>query len=155
MNPQPRQSPPRRTLLAQIHIGRKALGLDDDTYHDMLEAVTGKDSAAIMTVIELQQVVDHLRSRGWQNATAPTTKGKKAFKPSDKLHVRKVWALWGDLARSGALRSSNKASCRLFVERMTGCADPEWLTPEQATKVIEGLKAIQRRAGQKQKADAP
>jgi phage gp16-like protein len=142
------QTAPQRTrkvLLAQIHIARKDLGLDDSTYYPMIEELTGKDSAALMTTVELQQVIDHMRKRGWKNANAPARKEKAPFKPSDKCHVRKVWALWGALARSGALRDGTKGACRLFCERMTQCSDPEWLTPEQAIKVIEGLKAIERR----------
>ena len=135
----------RKVLLAQIHIARKELGLDDSTYYPMLEELTGKDSAALMTVVELQQVIDHMRKSGWKNSNAPARKGRTPFKPSDKRHVRKVWALWGALARAGALRDGTKGACRLFVERMTQCSDPEWLTPEQAIKVIEGLKAIERR----------
>jgi phage gp16-like protein len=132
-------------LLAQIHIGQKALGLDDDTYHDMLEATIGKDSAATMTVVELQRVVDHMRELGWQNERAAAAKAPRPWRPSDKRHVRKVWALWGAMAREGSLRDGSKQACRLFVERMTDCSDPEWLTPDQANKVIEGLKAIERR----------
>ena len=143
----PSTLPSRKALLAQIHIARKELGLDDSTYYPMIETLTGKDSAALMTVVELQQVIDHMRSRGWKNANAPARKrtDRTVFRKSDKGHVRKVWALWGALARAGALRDGSKPACRAFVKRMTECEDPEWLTPKQANTVIEGLKAIERR----------
>lgn len=127
----------RRRLIAMVHIARGDLGLDEDTYRDILERVTGKRSAAELTVGELGLVVDALRERGF----TPKRTGQR----SGKAHVRKVWALWGQLERAGRLREPGRASCRSFVERMTGVTDPEWLTPEQANVVIEALKAWLRR----------
>ena len=132
----------RRSLLAALHAGKRELGLDEDTYHLMLEMVTGKDSAALMTIPEITRVLDHMRGRGWQGGKSG---GGAAWRPSSKGHVRKVWALWAALRHEGIIRQGGRAACRAFVKRMTGCSDPEWLTPEEATVVIEALKAMQRR----------
>lgn len=124
-------------MIAMIHIAKTDLGLDDDTYRDLLERVTGKRSAAELSEGELGRVVDAMRERGF----TPKRTGPRSGKP----HVRKVWALWGQLGREGRLREPGRASCRAFVKRMTNVEDPEWLTPEQANVVIEAIKAWQRR----------
>lgn len=130
----------RRGLLASVHCARKDLALDEDTYRLVLEQVTGKRSAAELTDAELVRVIEGFRQRGWQPAV------RKSHKPSDKAHVRKVWALWGDLCKRGALRTPTRAALRAFVLRLTGASDPEWLTVEQSRRVIESLKVWQRRA---------
>ncbi len=135
--------PARRALLAQVHLAKKELGLDEDTYRDMLAAVAGKRSASELTIPELERVVAGCRARGWQSgAAAPTTHSPRGrFAASQKPHVRKVWATWGGMGRDGLISKASRQALRTFVERMTKCSDPEWLTPEQANVVIEGLKA--------------
>ena len=71
----------RRSLLAALHAGKRELGLDEDTYHLMLEMVTGKDSAALMTIPEITRVLDHMRGRGWQGGKSG---GGAAWRPSSK-----------------------------------------------------------------------
>lgn len=139
----------RRGLLAMVHIARKDLGLDEETYRSALEQVAGKASASELSDAELLRAVDHFRAHGW----APKAAGGKPRRQSDAPHVRKVWAIWGDMCRSGAVRSPTRAALRAFVERMTGCSDPEWMTPAQANQVIEGLKAWRAREERAAKGD--
>ena len=55
----------RNQRIAAIHMGKKQLGLDDDTYRDMLEQVTGKRSAKDMTDDDLVKVIQHLDQLGF------------------------------------------------------------------------------------------
>jgi phage gp16-like protein len=55
----------RKDYLAAIHMGKKALNLDEDTYRDMLENVTGKRSAKDMSMDELVKVIQHLDQHGF------------------------------------------------------------------------------------------
>lgn len=122
----------RRGLLASVHIARKDLGLDESTYRSVLEQVSGgRDSAAHLTDEELGAVLDRFRASGWSPR-------KRRF--SEKAHVRKVWALWGEMHRAGLVHGPMRAGLRSFVKRMTGLTDPEWLDPMQARTVIEALK---------------
>ena len=134
----------RRGLLACIHVAKKDLGLDDETYRAALEQVVGRSSARDCSDAELSRMADHFRRLGWAPAKAGP-KAKPKAPPSLNPHVRKVWALWGDLERSGALRQPGRAALYAFVQRMTGVSDPHWLSPEQANQVVEGLKAWRRR----------
>ena len=130
----------RRALLAKLHIARKELGLDESTYRAVLERVTGEESAAQLDDTQIVRVLEDLKSRGW----IPKVRADKP-RTSSTPHVRKIWALWNDMCRAGIPRTPTRAALRAFVETQTGVADPEWLTPEQASAVTEALKAWQRR----------
>ncbi len=130
----------RRALLAKVHVAKKQLDLDDELYRTVLERVTGQRSAGELSDPQLVDVLDEFRRLGWQ----PSSKDKPLPR-SSKPHVRKVWALWNALCRSGAVKNPSRGALRAFVQRFAQVTDPEWLTPEDAVKVIEGLKAWQVR----------
>lgn len=123
----------RRDLLAMLHIAKKELALDDETYRDLLERVTGRRSARDMSAAELGKCIDELKTRGFR----PKRKAPRSSDP----HVRKIWALWRQLGDDGHLRSPDRPALRAFVKRMTGVENPDWLTQAQANTVIEALKA--------------
>jgi hypothetical protein len=126
-----RKGQPRNQLVAAVHVAKKQLALDDETYRAIIERVTGERSSAHLTVAQLGSVLDEFRRLGWKPAHANY---------SHKPHVRKVWALWSDLVRRGLVKGG-RVALRKFVFRMTKVNDPQWLTLEQAAKVTEGLKA--------------
>lgn len=125
---------------------RKVAGLDDDdVWRDFLEKVTGKRSLKDMTGRELGKVIDELHRRGAPKAAPSPT--------SEKPHVRKVFAVWGDMCKEGIPDNPTPAGLRAFVRRMTrsadrpdGVADPNWLNPQEARAVTEALKAWGERA---------
>jgi phage gp16-like protein len=142
----------RRGLLALVHCAQKDLGIDEYAYRKMLEGLTGKTSAKLCSDGELGRVVDHLRRLGWTPAKggrpAPPPKG-----PSRNGHVRKVWAVWGDLCTKGVVRAApdaQRGALKAFVKRMTGLDDPEWMSPHEANRVIEALKKWAERADDEQ-----
>ena len=87
----------RNDRLATIHMGKKALNLDEDTYRDMLEHVTTKRSAKDMTMDDLLKVILHLDQLGFSKRNfgdKPKVKLSKealigkieAYLTEDKLH---------------------------------------------------------------------
>lgn len=70
----------RKSLTAKLHIARKDLGLDDDTYRAMLEHLTGHRSSKECTDRQLVMVIASLRRRGWNPdpSTYRKTEEKKA-----------------------------------------------------------------------------
>ena len=125
---------PKNTRYAKLRIAQKQLGLDEDAYRDRLERETGKRSAKEMTVAELDKVLTGFKRDGFR--PAPPKTGKAT---SSRPEVRKVFALWGELAPS--LRSGgSRESLRAFVKRMVGVDDPNFLSGAQAGVVIEALK---------------
>lgn len=68
----PRQDKMRRAELAKIHIAKKDLGLDDDTYRLMLHEVAGVESAGDLNTRGRRAVLEHLKELGF----AAKTKGR-------------------------------------------------------------------------------
>lgn len=128
----------RQGLLAKVHIAKKDLGLDDDAYREVLYGITGERSAGRCSDQQLVAVVERLRARGWQ----PRAGGKQ----SDNPQARMIFAIWGELGRIGALHTPTRPGLRAYCNNLVGVEDPEWLSPEQAAKVIESLKHWQKRA---------
>lgn len=123
----------RRGLLALVHCARKDLALSEDTYRAMLQNIGGAESSRDLSDVDLGRVVDHLKRLGWK----PKSGGKHGSTPV----VRKIWALWTDLEKRGALKNPTRPALRAYVQRLTGVEEPEWLNPAQARKVIENLKS--------------
>lgn len=102
----------RRGLLAKAHHGKKQLGLDDDTWREMLLNLYGKRSCADLAGMELVRLVDHLASRGavFTSRTEPRNKPgyqvKASGRRSDFYEIpsgprarvkRYIAAMWRDL----------------------------------------------------------
>ena len=135
----------RNPMLAKIHIAAKALGLDDATYRQILERLTGKSSSRDLKDHQLAAVLAEFQRLGW---TPPKGSGGAATsrKASGKAHVRKVFAIWSDMCKGGIPETPTRAALLAFVKRMTGLDDPEWMTVTQANTVTEALKAWRKRA---------
>lgn len=125
----------RRQLLGKVHIAKKDLGLDDDTYRDVLRREFGKDSAARLSNAQLVDLVEHFKTLG--------------FKPKAKVRAgaecpqaRKVRALWIAGWHLGVVRDRGERALQAFVRRQSGIDAVRWLRdPAAGAKVIEGLKA--------------
>lgn len=127
-----------KALIQKIHVAKSQLALADETYRDILRRVTGKTSSTDCTEQQLEAVLAEFKRLGW----AP--KSRNVF--SSHPHVRKVYALWKEAAQVGAVSNGSKEALRAFVKRQTGKETPEFLTPADANRVTEALKAMIRRA---------
>jgi phage gp16-like protein len=138
----------KRAMMAKVHIAKKDLGIDEETYRAVLERATGLRSATACSTVQLDAALEEFKRLGW----APKTRRPTL---SQKPHVRLVWALWGQLKPH--LRDGSARALRSFTKRMTGIADPEWLDAQQASVVSEGIKAWLKRvqaAAEAEKIDA-
>ncbi|SIR41314.1 Mu-like prophage protein gp16 [Rhizobium sp. RU35A] len=129
--------------LASLHIAKKSLGLDDDTYRTKLANITGKTSAKDMTEAERQAVLSVFRSEGF---AAP------AQKPSKVLvgrYAKKLQALWIAAHNLDLVHDRRDAALLAFVKRQTGIDHTRFLHyADDAAKVIEALKGwLKREAG--------
>ena len=140
----------RRAELAVIHIAKKELGLDDDTYRGVLHQLTrGRvDSAGVMTPRERHALIEHFKTHGWSGAQSSTLRPRLAverpFKKAKRPQARLVWALWGELKRRGALENPSREACRAFCAKTAGievATDPDLMTAAQLDPVINALKA--------------
>ena len=142
----------RQAELAKIHLAKKQLGLDDETYRAMIERLTDgrTDSAGEMTAVERHAFLDELTRKGFQPAPPRDRQDDWiTISPNHPgaQHLKKLLALAYELERIGAVRSKNSTGRWLqkFVRKLTHCDRLQWLTPEDANKVIEALKGWRKK----------
>lgn len=126
----------RPRQLAQIHLGKKQLGLDDDTYRDLLQAAGGKRSAADMDLAQRGAVIAHMISRGARLGFS--ARSGRNMSPLE----RKIRALWWQAHQAGVIRETSDRALRAWVKRQTGSADVAWLDKGAAAKCVEALKGM-------------
>lgn len=118
----------RRSQLAQIHIARKDLGLDEDTYRAMLMDVAGVASSADLTAKGRRDVLARFESKGWKNKKhrAPEVTAEKA------PYIRKIGALLADMKLSWSY--ANGIAKQMFKKQRV-----QWCEAEQLRAVVAAL----------------
>lgn len=116
----------RKSELAQIHLAKQALGLDDATYRQMLQTVCKATSSADLDWRGRKKLLDHLKSCGWVKKTRQTG-GKHA------PQIAKVRAL---LIAQGNLPDAYADG---ISKRMFGVARFTWCDAGQLTALITAL----------------
>lgn len=142
-------TPYKRKLIQLIHVAKSRLGLDDATYRAILERKTGKSSSTAMSMSELEAVLEHMRSLGFEDRSSggpkPASKAKAA-KLADDPQSKLIRHLWLRLRDLGAIQDSSEAALASFVKGQTktstrpGVERLEWLDGYQASMLIERMK---------------
>lgn len=128
------------TALRAIHAICRKNGVDEEGRRAIYKHITGKFSATEMSEAERKSVVAHMNQKFGNNKPW----GKK--KPySSKPYVRLIHALWKSVHKKGIVDDGSKSALRSFVKNKTGVSDPEFLTYDEASPVIEALKAMEVR----------
>jgi len=123
----------RNKELAQIHIAKKALDLDDDTYRDILWTVCRAKSSADLDSQARFKLIAHFKYLGWK----PVRKARaKVTDPKEK----KIWSLLYQLKEAGGITTVSKITLRHQVEKYTKCSDVRFCNENQKSHVIECLK---------------
>ena len=130
---------------AIINIAKGQLGLDEDAYRALLVQVTRKNSLRAMSERERLDVVDELKRRGFRIKS-----GGKKLPVSVKPYIRKIHALWSNCARLGVIETGSREALRTFCKRFVDpdgkvAVDPDLLSFEQASPIIEALKKMEAR----------
>lgn len=137
----------RNSELAQIHIAKKQLGLDEDTYRQMLWTIGRVESSADLDFAGRCRVLEHLKSRGWK--PRPPTKAKSERKLADEPQHKKIRAMWLELHAQGAVFDPSEKAIQRFCKNQVKVDRLEWLTVNQAIQLIETLKSWMARAEKK------
>lgn len=91
----------RSTLIKIIHVARRELGMDDDTYRAMLAGMpelAGVISTAQLAVPKLKLVLESLKQRGFRVRPKAKSKGKPHnFDTSMPESITKIEALLADM----------------------------------------------------------
>jgi phage gp16-like protein len=132
---------------AKVHVAKKRFRLDDETYRAMLKRVTGKSSSADLDAAELGRVLDEFKRLGFTEGNS-FTKSIDDFDDPEP-HARLIRALWADCVAAGVIHDASERALRKFIRRVARVDTIQWLDSRQANKVIEALKSMRARGGQK------
>jgi phage gp16-like protein len=85
----------RRVLLAKIHIAIKDLGIDEDTYRELLRNRFNVESAKVLGRMEMKKLLKHFESCGWQpkGGEGKRQAGKPAPQGDAERAAKQVMAL--------------------------------------------------------------
>ncbi|ECB7400170.1 DUF1018 domain-containing protein [Salmonella enterica] len=137
----------RAALIKTIHIGKKELGLDTDTYRQMLLSATGVNSAGAMNMAQLAKTLAAMKAKGF--VVKPSRKARATRQLADYPQAKKLRALWLEMYAQGIVRDSSEEALRRWVKRETGVDGLQWLEADKASTAIEKLKKWQERELQK------
>jgi phage gp16-like protein len=141
----------RRRQLSAIHVCKTQIGLDDDTYRDLLERVSAKRgrpvrSSADMTQEQREDVLAELRKSAVKTPRGPTRAGSYPGKPRnfDQLPemITKIEAQLADMSLSWAY--ADRIAKRMFqVPVVAWCRKPDQLKAIIAALDVEQIKRDQ------------
>jgi phage gp16-like protein len=127
----------RNAMMGKIHIAKKRLNMDDESYQDLIANQTGgKRSCRDCDRLELARVLEALYGLGFVGT--PKT---KLSPPTGAVATQgdKIRAMWIDLHRRGIVRQAGDDAIQKFVKRLTKVDRVEWLEHAQAVAVITAL----------------
>lgn len=131
-----------KRVITAIQVSRRQVaGLaDDDTWRAWLQREIGKNSLRAMSSRELARTLDRVRKLGGQPSAGP-----QASRFADDDQHKMMRGLWIELADLGVVKDRSETALDAFIKRLTR-QELGALTPADANRVIEGLKAMRSRA---------
>lgn len=136
----------RKRGVHAIKAAQRQLGLDDDTYRDMLHRLTGKRSATKLSIAEQGVVLDHLRASGAANPQrAGRDAGKRRPSPAADRQalMAKLHSLLDELGRiTGTPHTLAYADA---IAKRNGWAEAvDFCAPATLHKLVGALSATMR-----------
>lgn len=130
----------RRKDIQLIHIARHQLGLDEQTYRDMLWACARVCSSTELDYAGRKKVLDHLKGCGFKATKAAA---RPAPAQDKAALVGKIRALLIELDNKPDTYADGMARNMFKIERF------EWCTPEQLGKIVAALSYQAKRRAAK------
>lgn len=120
-------------LRAIFALGRK-LDMDMEDLHGIAYRIGGVESLKSLTSREAGRMIDELRQRAGEPSRVPGSgSASRATGPQQRMILALVREMgWAD----------QPERLRGYLRRMCGADDVRFLTPQQASRVIDGLKAM-------------
>lgn len=130
----------RNQLIQLIHVAKRELRLDEETYRTALRTATaGKaDSTGDMDVPALMKALEHMKRAGFK--VRPKAQPAQSRPLTINRDASKVRALWLFLHHLGAVRDPSEAALATYVKRIAKVDDLRWARGDRTDLLIETLK---------------
>ena len=131
---------PARQLLAKIHIAKKELALDEETYREILNSQFGVRSSASLDNTKALRLIRYFEEKGWR----PKSKPKKYDDQRGDIYSatpkqkRLIEALWHNVYRG----NDETKHLRQFLWNHFKVSDIRFLDKDKAHMAIEALKKM-------------
>ena len=130
----------RQRLIRLIHVAKRDLALDDDSYRAILQRIGKQASSSKLTILQLSQVLEYMKQAGFK------VRSKAGGRPLAKdCQSKMIRGIWLELAGMEVVRNASEEALATFVKRMAKVDTLQWLSTEQASLVIEHLKEWRQR----------
>lgn len=130
----------RNPALAKIHIAKKELAMDDDTYRAMLLSVAGVSSSKDLTEVTAPLVLAHFQRCGWKPKSAVKFGRKPRVGQGRQALIGKIEALLAEAGRPWHYADA-------MAQRMFQVEKTDWLDSEQLQKLVAALTYDAKRHG--------
>ena len=149
----------RRADLAAIHIAKAALGWDDETYRDIMQARCGVRSSAALDFAGRKALLGHLRASMEQlGIQAPIKPGKGSPRRTTKAwspRQLKLWSLWQALADAGRVRQRDRIALDGWIKGQIGVDSINFCNTHQLDSLIDSAKRWLARPASPAAAESP
>lgn len=136
-----RQPADRPRLIRLIHVAKRDLSMDDDTYRAILQRIGKKASSADLTIPELEKVLERLKRSGFKVRSKVKPAQAKPSRPlAQDGESKKIRALWLFMHQLGVVKNSSEDALAAYIKRIVGVDALQWISGEQAETLIETLK---------------
>ena len=131
-----------------MHVAKSKLGLDDDTYRDVLKAHAGVTSSKAISYEGFKSVMTYFEGCGFKPSGARRRArgaGPNAARQPGMATVKqlkKIYAMWFALSGSWYKKGKEYKALRGFLKKRFRVDHENFLTFEKASDVIEALKKI-------------
>ena len=129
----------RRGLLAKVHIARNQLGLDEETYREILRNAFGVETAADLAVPDLERLVAMFKNLGW----VPQRLYRDDRRPKDTQLI----ALRQRITAVTAAVDNGRSRLSGLSRKICGVDNPAWCGDPERLKGL--LAALTKIAGEK------
>jgi phage gp16-like protein len=126
----------REREIRLIHVAKRELGLDDETYRAMLFAVARVQSVKDLDWTGRKKVLDHMKARGFK----VRSKAAPSRQLAQDAESKKIRALWLFLHQIGVVKNSSEEALAAYVKRIVGVEALQWVNGNQSLALIESLK---------------
>ena len=129
----------RQRLIRLIHVGKRELGLDDETYRTLLSGCVAKDSTSTMSVPELERVLERMKRSGFKvRVKASAQPGRAAPRAVSRGEEGARPLAVPPPARRG--EKPSEAALAAYVKRIAKVDALQWADGHQTEALIETLK---------------
>jgi hypothetical protein len=138
-----------KSQLSVIHLAKRRLGLDDDTYRDVLKLHGGVESAEDLDDAGFDRVMDYFARLGFKSSWRERTFGNRAGMATPP-QIDKIRDLWRAYTGGDDERTLNR-----WLEHYFKVTTLRFLTKDVAQKAITALLRMTDRAPAKAEGGTP